>query len=520
MDQMSTPQGQTAKEYFRDMIRKNGSVRLIVTLRVPAQSEQLPGAAQTQAQRQNLSAAQDAFLKRIARLGGKPGKQFETLPYVVLHANDATLEHILNQSPDAVSVQEDRLNRPTLAESVPLIGGANAWATGATGAGQTVAILDTGVDSTHPFLSGKVVAEACFSSNDTSQGFTIKSACPNGGTSQTGTGSAKPCSANECIHGTHVAGIAAGTGTSFSGVAKGAKVMAIQVFSLMTSYHAKYCKAPPCAFAFDSDYIRGLEYVYNQRQNFAISSANMSLGGGSYGSNCDDNAAKQSIDNLRAAGIATVIASGNDGYTGTIASPACISSAISVGATTKSDAVASFSNSAGILSLLAPGAEINASVPGGGYQKLSGTSMAAPHVAGAWAVLKSKKPGATVEEIANALKSTGKLITDSRNRIAKPRIRVDAALNSLGMGTSTTTTTSTSSTLNSSTTTSSTTTTTLAAACYTSSNYAHVAAGRAYNYFGYAYAYGSNQYLGVTSTYYTSTLKKTGANYYVIGTCP
>jgi poly(3-hydroxybutyrate) depolymerase len=65
-----------------------------------------------------------------------------------------------------------------------------------------------------------------------------------------------------------------------------------------------------------------------------------------------------------------------------------------------------------------------------------------------------------------------------------------------------------------------TTTTTVAATCYTSSNYAHVQAGRAHDSGGTAYANGSNQNMGLDNTFYTKTLKKTAANYYVIGTCP
>src|SRR6185369_9493280 len=84
------------------------------------------------------------------------------------------------------------------------------------------------------------------------------------------------------------------------------------------------------------------------------------------------------------------------------------------------------------LNLLAPGRWINSSVPGGGFQILQGTSMATPHVAGAWAVLKSKAPSATVDQVLQALTSTGLPVTDSRNGITKPRIRVDAALNAIG----------------------------------------------------------------------------------------
>ena len=81
-----------------------------------------------------------------------------------------------------------------------------------------------------------------------------------------------------------------------------------------------------------------------------------------------------------------MIASGNSGTTNAISAPACISTAISVGATDKNDQVASYSNSAAILNLLAPGHSIKSAIPGTSYDFKSGTSMATPHVAAAWAV--------------------------------------------------------------------------------------------------------------------------------------
>jgi subtilisin family serine protease len=138
-----------------------------------------------------------------------------------------------------------------------------------------------------------------------------------------------------------------------------------------------------------------------------IAAANMSLGGGQYTANCDvqQAAIKAAIDNLRSIKIATIIASGNSSYTTAMGSPACISTAVSVGSTgdgsfgATTDRVSSFSNSVGFLNLLAPGQWIESSVLNGNYDDLQGTSMAAPHVAGAWAVLKQRKPDATVTEI-------------------------------------------------------------------------------------------------------------------------
>ncbi|HQF92461.1 MAG TPA: S8 family serine peptidase, partial [Synergistaceae bacterium] len=117
--------------------------------------------------------------------------------------------------------------------------------------------------------------------------------------------------------------------------------------------------------------------------------------------------------------------------------PGCISTAVTVGATTKSDVVATYSNSASFVDVLAPGSSINSSIPGGGFDSWNGTSMAAPHVAGAFAVLRQAYPTLTVDQIEDALKSTGLPVSDSPRgaaaplAITKPRIRVKEAFDAL-----------------------------------------------------------------------------------------
>jgi hypothetical protein len=208
--------------------------------------------------------------------------------------------------------------------------------------------------------------------------------------------------------------------------------MAIQVYSKFTGTPCDRAGENPCALAYTSDLIAAMEHVYELRNLYRIAAVNMSLGGDVYTSTsqCDaDNVpTKAIIDTLRSVGIATVIAAGNDGASTGITAPGCISSAISVGSTTKSDTISSFSNSASFLSVLAPGSSILSSVPGGGFAVFSGTSMATPHVAGAWAIVKQKSPQASVAAVLDALVTTGVLLTDPRNGITKPRIDVAGAV--------------------------------------------------------------------------------------------
>jgi subtilisin family serine protease len=237
----------------------------------------------------------------------------------------------------------------------------------------------------------------------------------------------------ECAHGTKVAGVAIG-------VAPGAKLISIQVNSLFND-DAACGGAAPCIRTNPSDLIRGLEKVYSLydlNDEVGIASVNVSFASGSFTGNCDSgNLYKPKIDQLRSVGIATVAAAGNGGQANAIGRPACTSSAISVGATGSeanptADVMAPFSNGASFLGLLAPGIFTSAPIPGGGFSSVSGTSVAAAHVSGAWAIIKQQQPTAGVAEVFNRLKNSGVPITDPRNNnIPKPRIKIDAALSCL-----------------------------------------------------------------------------------------
>ena len=429
----------------------HGAVRVIVRLNAPFVPEgQLASTAHVMGQRQMLAGVQSTVRGHLRGVGHRVVREFNgNLPLMAIEASPDALRMLASLRGIVADVQEDRLSAPALIDSIPLINADDVWALGSDGTDQIVAILDTGVQNDHEFFAGgKVIAEACFSSNDSTFGST--SVCPGGVETAFGAGTGLPCSltVEGCEHGTHVAGIAAGAGPSFSGVAKGASIIAVQVFSRFDDF--TNCPAlqggPPCALSFDSDQIAALNYVQAQRQIFSgkrIAAVNMSLGSGQNSSTCPASMLAPVIDQLRAPhltdptdpGVATVIAAGNNGFKSSISTPACNPSAIPVASSTKLDVISSFSNMASPSIfpnlLVAPGSSIQSSIPPGPatYAFFNGTSMAAPHVAGTFAVLRDVVPTATVDRLIKALKSSGHPITDSRvgGSATAPRIDVLAA---------------------------------------------------------------------------------------------
>lgn len=397
-------------------------MRVLVELEMGVAPEPtLPGRVSVLEQRSRIFQEQAGLALDLSHEDLRVTHLFKTVPFVAVEIAANALQ-ALAANPRVRSIAADELVSPSLATSPGLIGADMAWETGLTGSGWSVAILDTGVDSTHPHLAGRVVEEACFSNGEN---------CPNGTAVQIGPGAGAPCDyAGACEHGTHVAGIAAGNSPGRVGVAPEANIISIQVFSRF--FGSPYCASgQSCALAYTSDLIRGLEHVYDLRESRRIAAANMSLGGGVYtgAAKCDkQNAAmKSAIDNLRAVRIATVIASGNDGFIDALNSPACISSAVSVGATTKNNAVAIYSNSSSFLKVLAPGSNIESSIPGGGFASMSGTSMATPHVTGAWALMRQADSRAAVGTVLSKLRQSGRKIVDTASGVSKRLPRLNEA---------------------------------------------------------------------------------------------
>ena len=218
-DDFFIPKDTTA--IYDRLLRKahsEGKVRVIIGLRTSSAPEGGPTDPGISAsQRLRVSRAQESLLGSIHVSDESSIRRFRHIPFMALGLDEAVLRNLMN-NPLVSSIEEDMLHRPTVLQyTSSLIGVDSVEAGQYTGAGQTIVILDTGVDKTHLFLDGKIVDEACFSTNDINNGVT--SLCPNGEISQTGNGAGVYCPAvfSDCFHGTHVAGIAAGNKLNFIG---------------------------------------------------------------------------------------------------------------------------------------------------------------------------------------------------------------------------------------------------------------------------------------------------------------
>lgn len=333
----------------------------------------------------------------------------------------------LSRDPRIRAISIDRGGEGALMESVPLIGADLVHAQGFDGHGVTVAVLDSGIDATSPDFAGRIAAQKCFCDNLDGSG-----CCPNGDTVQSGSGAAR----DDNGHGTHVSGIVAGGGaTAPSGVAPGARIVAVKVLDFNRAFRS-----------FTQIY-RALEWIANERPDVKV--INMSFGSWSVykPSECETAAIAigmhDLIAKLRSRGVLIAASSGNQSSVVGTTLPACMGDVLGVGATYDApsstaasceatadrDVMTCFTNSSDAIDLVAPGAVITAAARGGGFTTMSGTSMAAPHVAGALALMQQVSAGTITADQAEAiLKMTGRPIRDGRNGLAFPRLDVAAAI--------------------------------------------------------------------------------------------
>lgn len=377
------------------------------------------------------AAGRQRLASAMSRLGIRAFAEYRRSAMSAFFVDTRQLDALLD-SGYAAAVWESKPRQAHLQQSNSLIGSQVARDRGLYGNGVAVVILDTGIDAGHATFGGRVTWEACFST-DLPAPYRATNLCPAGTSengiyfTQTGSGAAAltKCIDVECWHGTHVASIAAGSDATYTGMAPQANIIAIQVFSRFQS--TQYCGPgnSPCILSFDHDQLAALEYVADLAATYDIVAVNMSLGGGSYLSACDGDVAVlvAAMGALKALDIVVAASSGNNGYTTAIGHPACLSDVISVGSVRDTDDIVStFSNSATFLDILAPGQPITAAQAGGGFITASGTSMAAPHVTGAIALLKAHDNALTHAEIRSLLLANGTPVLDSRNGLTFPRL--------------------------------------------------------------------------------------------------
>lgn len=399
--------------------------------------------------KQRVGSMRTSFMATLPnQMASTVSHAYDYVPGIVSTVTKSQLE-LLRKNSLVKNIFANKQRKATLAESVGLVYPSKERLA-LDGAGWTTAIIDTGVHRGHSFFvtdgRNRVVSEACYSGGGFDDRFTeINRLCPGRARVSTARGSGEDCTGFPgCDHGTHVAGIAAGNG----GVASGANIIAIQVFTgLRDVFSRDVCGTgvgDSCVTAFDSDIIAGLERVYALRNTYKIASVNMSLGGGAFSSSCnnENTLATNVVNRLKNVGIATTVSSGNDGFDDRISYPACISNAIAVGATSDftgdifgnpvtKDQRVFYSNNGATLDVYAPGTLIRSSIPNNGFSNFNGTSMAAPHIAGAYAVFRQAKPSATAAELETALKSVGPNVVS--NGVSRRRLDVVDVLRELGV---------------------------------------------------------------------------------------
>lgn len=375
-------------------------------------------------------------------------------PYLAITVNSAELEALAADNL-VVSIHEEGEMVPGLQNSVPLIGipAAYEFDYNARGWPWSVAVLDTGVDYNHPFLTNKISGAACYSTRQAGMPGApdvFSSLCPNGANTQFGGNAAINCTLTFCEHGTHVAGIAAGSqaaGVPLHGVARFASIYAVQVFRRVgTTTNIS---------AGDGDILSALADILEQvRAGARIASVNISIwdrnDGGHFAGTCDADPRGAPfvniINQLDAVGVATVIISGNGSRTDRVSWPGCVGNAITVSSADNAGVVAGDANVSATVDLFAPGVNINSSIPGGGFSQMSGTSMAAPHVAGAYAAIRSSCAFVRSQDIRGELVASGPAIVDGRpacaagagcgvvrpaGSVTRFRLQVDTALRNL-----------------------------------------------------------------------------------------
>ncbi|MBT4352824.1 S8 family serine peptidase [archaeon] len=378
-----------------------------------------------------VQSAQKKILPFLNKNNIKIDHEFETINGFTAIVNQDGLNELLN-NPNVLKIEIGEKLKTMLDISAPIINSSSFWDINISNSTinaskETICVIDTGINYTHAALGG------CL-------GPTCKVL-----------GGINYCVDDDCStensdpddnygHGTHVAGIIASTDTQFRGVAYGSNLISMKVLNSTGGANDF------------TDLLRAVDWCVANKNTYNISVITMSLGTSTtYPDACDSSytAFTTAVNEALDQNILVIAASGNSGNETGISWPACITNVTSIGASNDVDSVPSFSNGGPLLDLYAPGENINSTIitnPKSGilsscgtdkdFCELDGTSMAAPHVAGAAALLinfKRLENGSilTPNEIKQIFTTTGDNITDTKNNNKTPRINLSAALQSI-----------------------------------------------------------------------------------------
>jgi subtilisin family serine protease len=367
-------------------------------------AERVRGYAQIKAAVATTAAAVDAVV----------ATDFPDLPMSVWRIGSAAALARLERQPQIVRVHSDPVLRPVSVSDLGFIQQPRAVATGATGAGATIAVIDGGLGTNYLTFDDFGTCTAVATPATTCRLVYNRVYFPNqSGATQ---------------HGTNVAAIALG-------VAPAARLAMFDVFNGTSTS--------------GSTILSAMSTLLSIRAQYNIVALNLSLGAGSSNSApCPSSVFATAIGDLAAAGIQTVAAAGNSGSKTGIDEPACVPGVVSVGAvysqsvgtvawqapaspggtcteSTAADQVTCFSQSASYLTVLSPGAFVSA--PDASFQ-LSGTSQATPHVTGTLALLRARYPAESLDQQVRRLRLGATPVTDTGNQLTTPRLDAYAAL--------------------------------------------------------------------------------------------
>jgi len=436
-------------ESVNAILRGGGSARVLVVTRdslAALAGQTLPGA-----RRDDGPVMDAARMTQILRGGG--GAQVEATAERGVTAAVVTAQGLerLRANRDVVGIFENGRLYTTMAQTHPLMQVDRAHQNRILGTGTTIAVIDTGIDRTHPAFQDAIVGEACISTHDPDGQQPMRSICPDNRALVVGPGAAQSCQPryDGCDHGTHVAGIAAGRAFTAvqgnqrvsAGVAPGARLYVVKAGNLTPERDRNGNVTWSHSFQ-DMHIINALAHIAEVARRHNIVAVNLSLGSSTrFPFNCDLGPGQRDLNPLYAAvvrrladmGIAVIAAAGNQGTRAGVGRPACLSNAVAVGSIDAQGAPFQGADTGIKVDFLAPGVNILSALDGGRAGTQTGTSMATPYVTGAIAAMRQLFPITEVppQNLVDALRRTGRMVTDPRNGLVFPVPHIERAIDAM-----------------------------------------------------------------------------------------